>query len=111
LHWGIVGVAAGYAIANLVIAYPASAIPLGLIGLRFTDLLRVLARPFAASVFMAAVLLAARFVLPRELGAVALVLLVLLGACAYLAATALVNRQLLTDARRFVIQFDRLESA
>ena len=40
-----------------------------------------------------------------------LILLVLLGACAYLAATALVNRQLLTDARRFVIQFDRLESA
>jgi lipopolysaccharide exporter len=111
LHWGIVGVAAGYAVANLLIAYPASAIPLGLVGLRFTDLLRVLARPFAASVLMAAVLLAARFALPHELGALALALLVLLGACAYLAACAIVNRQLLSDARRFVIQFDRLESA
>jgi hypothetical protein len=60
---------------------------------------------------MAAVLLAARFALPHELGALALALLVLLGACAYLAACAIVNRQLLSDARRFVIQFDRLESA
>jgi O-antigen/teichoic acid export membrane protein len=56
LPWGYVGVAAAYAIANLLITYPAAAIPFALVGLKFRDFLRAVRAPLAAAVTMGVIL-------------------------------------------------------
>jgi O-antigen/teichoic acid export membrane protein len=53
LSWGIVGVAACYGVASLVLAYPGMAIPLRLIGLKVKDSMAVLWRPFVSALLMA----------------------------------------------------------
>jgi O-antigen/teichoic acid export membrane protein len=64
LRWGIVGVATGYAIANLLLVYPNFAIPFRLIQLNTIDLVFALWRPFLCSMIMSAVILAMKLVLP-----------------------------------------------
>jgi O-antigen/teichoic acid export membrane protein/glycosyltransferase involved in cell wall biosynthesis len=68
LHWGVMGVAVAYAIANVVLLVPELAIPYRLIGLRLSDLVRAIRGIFLGSVLMAGVvalirhaLLAGRF--------------------------------------------------
>jgi O-antigen/teichoic acid export membrane protein len=61
IPYGLAGVAAGYALATVVLIYPSHAIPLGMVGLGLRDLLRTL-RPFAlASALLAAAAVATRF--------------------------------------------------
>jgi O-antigen/teichoic acid export membrane protein len=53
LSWGILGVAAGYSVASLALAYPGMAIPLRLIGLKVKASLAVLWAPFVGALLMA----------------------------------------------------------
>jgi PST family polysaccharide transporter len=53
-RWGIEGVAASYAVANLLLIYPSCAIPLGLIDLDFSSLVRTIWPAFLSSSLMAA---------------------------------------------------------
>ena len=55
--WGIEGVAIGYAVANLVLAYPTFAVPFRLVGLRVSALLATLAPGAAIAFAMALVAL------------------------------------------------------
>jgi len=93
LQRGIVGVAAAYTIASLLLAYPNFAIPLQLIDLSMGDLYDALWRPFAASLIMLAGILLLRFLLPPDLSqAWVLCLLVPVGSIIYLSATWYMNR-------------------
>ncbi|MBP2677384.1 MAG: rane protein involved in the export of O-antigen and teichoic acid, partial [Deltaproteobacteria bacterium] len=87
-------VAASYAVASLLLAYPNFAIPFRLIGLGMGEFLAALARPLAAGVIMLALVLAGRFLLPPDLsGKWVLLILVPAGAVAYGAATWMLNRE------------------
>lgn len=93
LDWGIVGVAAAYTIASLLLAYPNFAIPFRLIDLSMDDLYDALRRPFTASLIMLAGVLAIKLVLPPEMSrAWVLCLLVPAGSIIYLSANWLMNR-------------------
>jgi O-antigen/teichoic acid export membrane protein len=93
LQWGIVGVAAAYTIASLLLAYPNFAIPFRLIDLSMGNLYDALWRPFAASLIMLAGILALRLFLPPDWSrAWVLCLLVPAGTIIYLSATWFMNR-------------------
>lgn len=103
LHWGIVGVAVGYAIAEVaLLGYPALAVPLRLIGLRVPDLWRTVWRPLLASMVMALTLLAARLLMSGKPGVVGFSLLVLLGAVVYLIVSVVINRRQVSEFIRLL---------
>jgi PST family polysaccharide transporter len=54
LHWGLQGVVGGYAVANVILLWPALAVPFGLIGLRFRTVAGALAPVAALTLLMAA---------------------------------------------------------
>jgi PST family polysaccharide transporter len=58
LQWGYLGVARSYAAVNLLLLYPGFAIPLRMVGLRFSDLLRSIAPQLITALAMAAILAA-----------------------------------------------------
>jgi O-antigen/teichoic acid export membrane protein len=94
LNWGVVGVAAAYAIASFTMAYPLFAIPFSLIQLPMRKLGIALSRPFAASLIMLGVLLGLKFLLPANLSSVwVLGILVPIGCIVYLLASWLINRE------------------
>jgi PST family polysaccharide transporter len=98
LRWGVVGVAASYAAASLLLAYPNFAIPFRLIGLGMRQFLSALARPMAAGGIMLVLVLAGRLLLPPDLaGAWVLSILVPAGAAVYFAATWFLNRDQFTE--------------
>jgi len=105
LQWGIIGVAAAYAISVFVLAYPCFAIPFSLIDLKVFDLAVVVWRSLVASLLMLGVILGLKFLLPTSLAnAWILAILVPTGCIAYLLASWLINReqmqQLLVMLRR-----------
>jgi O-antigen/teichoic acid export membrane protein len=98
LRWGIVGVASGFAITTLLLLYHNFAIPLRLVGLRLTDLVRAL-RPIATcTVLMAACIWPLGPLLTPWLshGGV-LVLQVSAGVASYILFTWMVNREMLRE--------------
>lgn len=92
LRWGVLGVAASYAIVTLLLTIPSFAIPFRFIGLRLVPFAAALARPLVASLLMAVVVLAVHSVLMGWPSLAALLVLVAAGAIAYVAATWIVNR-------------------
>jgi hypothetical protein len=94
IQWGVVGVAASYAVTSTVIlGYPLFKIPLSLIDLRVRDLLNSVWRPLLASATMAAVVLGARLLGPAlERHVAGLASLVALGVVSYGAVSWIVNR-------------------
>jgi O-antigen/teichoic acid export membrane protein len=94
IQWGVVGVAASYAVTSTVIlGYPLFKIPLSLIDLRVRDLLNSVWRPLLASATMAAVVLGARLLGPAlETHVAGLASLVALGVLSYGAVSWIVNR-------------------
>ncbi len=93
LRWGTVGVAAAYAVASLMLAYPSFAIPFKLISLPFRDLLKTLWRPFICGLLMLLVLILIKFILPLSTNSISqLSTLVSLGVFIYLLTSWLVNR-------------------
>jgi PST family polysaccharide transporter len=98
LHWGIVGVASGFALASLLLLYPNFTIPFRLIGLHLTDLLHAL-RPTALCA-------ALMFICTWALGLMAspwlghtgmLALQVGAGVLSYVLFTAMFNRAMLRE--------------
>ena len=94
VRWGIIGVAAAYAIATFGLAYHSFAIPFKLIELRVYALLKVIWQPLVGSLLMLLVVLGVGRVLPTELASVwELSILVPLGVVAYGVVSWLINRQ------------------
>jgi PST family polysaccharide transporter len=84
LQWGMVGVAIGYAIAALLLAYPGVVLPFRMIDLKFRDLALVLSKPLRNAVLMAGAMVIVRTLLPQSLRAEAvLIVCVLTGATVY----------------------------
>jgi PST family polysaccharide transporter len=103
LQWGIVGVASGYAIAEVgLLGYPMFAFTLRLLGLRVADLVRAVWRPLGASAVMAIVLLGTRALVSGERSTLGFSLLVFLGATVYLVVSMGVNRPQLTEIARLL---------
>lgn len=92
LRWGVLGVAVAYAIVTLGLTIPSFAIPFRFIGMRLVPFAAALARPLGASLLMAVIVLAMRSVLTGWPPLAALLVLVVTGATAYVAATWIVNR-------------------
>jgi len=53
LQWGYLGVARSYVVVNLLLFYPGFAIPLRMLGLHFTDLLKSIAPQLLTAIMMA----------------------------------------------------------
>ncbi|MGH8523400.1 MAG: MOP flippase family protein, partial [Gammaproteobacteria bacterium] len=88
LQWGIVGVAACYAIVSYALAYHTFKIPLGLIGLPVSQVFDAVIRPLVCSLIMLIVVLALHRLLPDTLSApVLLSVLVPAGVTVYVCAT------------------------
>jgi PST family polysaccharide transporter len=102
LRWGVLGVAAAYAIVTFGLMIPSFAIPFRLIGMRLAPFAAALARPLAASLLMAVTVLAVRSVLTGWSPPAALLVLVATGAAAYVAATWIVNRGQLREVLALV---------
>ena len=98
LQWGLVGVAACYAIVSYALAYPAFKIPLRLIGLPVSHVVNAVIRPLVCSLIMLIVVLALHRLLPDTLSAPALLsVLVPAGVMVYACATWLYNRDSLIE--------------
>ena len=94
LQWGVVGVAAAYAIANLILAYPTFSIPFRLIDLRVRDLGLALWRPLLSSLLMMIAVFSLRTVLLLLdiANSLTLVVLITTGIIVYLTASWMLNR-------------------
>jgi O-antigen/teichoic acid export membrane protein len=94
LSRGNVGVAAGYAIANLLIMVPCAVIPFRLIGLRFRDFVRAIAAPLTASIAMGVAVWGTLAVwkIDRQAPALQLGALVVLGVALFMSMAVLFMR-------------------
>lgn len=101
LHWGIVGVAVGYAVSSTLVEPYYTWLTARVLEVRFVDFLRSLAGVAQATIGMAAVVLGARvWVVSPDLPAgVRLGIFVLLGAATYLALAAWRAPELRADVR------------
>lgn len=98
LQWGVVGVAAGYTIASLLMAFISFSVPLELIGMRVGELAYSLRTTALCSALMLGVLYLAQGPLTGHVGqTAALWLQTALGVLAYAGFTCLFNRPLLLD--------------
>jgi O-antigen/teichoic acid export membrane protein len=102
LRWGYVGVARSYAITFVLLLYPAFAIPLRLVQLRFVDMVRAIYRQVVAALTMAlmlTVLLGVPYAVAAT-PAVRLVTLALLGVVIYVGLGCLLMRGVLVEVSR-----------
>lgn len=98
IPWGVQGVAAGATAATLLMAWPNFRLAFELIGLRVTELLRVLWLPGVSAVAMlAAMLLARRSVAPSETEWALLAVLLAVGGASYAAASLALAREPLRE--------------
>jgi O-antigen/teichoic acid export membrane protein len=92
LQWGIVGVAACYAVVSYALAYHLFKIPLSLIGVPVFALVKTVARSLFCSAGMLVVLFCLQLVLPKSLsGSISLSILVAAGVVVYACATWFYN--------------------
>ena len=99
LQWSIVGVAAGYALAELSVCYISLYLAFSHCGIRFRDFHAALARPFAATLVMLVVVMflvnalaSAGLPTPTRLA-----FCIAAGVVTYCAASLLINRKHLLD--------------
>lgn len=93
LQWGVVGVAAAYAIVSIILTYPGFAIPFKLIDLPVFNLGYVLWQPLLGSSLMAITLLIIRAILPDHFSnGLTFGILVLVGAITYSSISWTINR-------------------
>ncbi len=94
LHWGITGVAAAYAIANILLIYPIFLIAFKLINLPVNDLIKTLWNPLLCSLMMAGVVFLWRLTLPAHMpNGLILTVMVSSGVAAYLIFSLVLNRK------------------
>lgn len=103
-RWGIEGVAAAYLVANLLNALPALYFSTRLVGIGVGSLLRCIAPPMAAALFMLGVLYASAPLLQQSIrnALAALLAQVAIGALAYAAASLVLLRPQLASLRSFI---------
>ena len=107
LQWGIVGVAACYALMQCGLAYSLFKIPLGLIGLQVTAVVQAVGRALLCSLGMLAAVYSVDRLLPDSVDSAArLSVLVLIGAVGYSAATWFFNREGAVELVNLVRQSD-----
>jgi PST family polysaccharide transporter len=105
LHWGIIGVAAAYAIASFILSYPSFAIPFRLVDMKFFQLLKVLKPPLLNSCLILVLLVLFMSILPASLSnEIVLILSVTMGAAVYLITSWLTNREQLKELWELVRQ-------
>lgn len=95
LHWGIVGVALGYAIASLLLIYPAFAVSFRFISLRVIELPKVIWRIFFSSIIMMLIVFIFKHFLVSPIAwsmAFKLFIEVLLGIVTYILLSWILNR-------------------
>jgi uncharacterized membrane protein len=99
-----VGVAAGYAVANMLIMVPCAAIPFGLIGLKFRVFLRAIATPVAASIVMGLVVWSALAIwgVDRQAPALQLSVLVTLGVILFMTMAVLFMRSAINQVMSII---------
>ena len=94
LRWGIVGVAAAYAIASFLLSYPIIKIPYNLVELRPVKLLKVLGSPLTCSLLMGVIVFIMGYYFTWDsLPLLKIITLVLTGIAAYLLFTWYFNRE------------------
>jgi O-antigen/teichoic acid export membrane protein len=94
VRWGSVGVAAAFTASSIVLLYPNLAIPFKLIDLKIGALLAQLGPTSLCAALMYAALLATDTLLPAASHALALGVMIGVGAASYVLATWLLNRAL-----------------
>jgi PST family polysaccharide transporter len=93
IQWGIIGVAAGFAVVSLVATWPSLAIPYRLIGLRISTVVEQLTRPLLATAMMAGATLLIDLSVRSRLDPLShLIVVIAGGVVSYLVASLLVNR-------------------
>lgn len=98
LQWGIIGVAAGFTIATLLMLYHSFAIPFRLIGMRVGDLLMGLKETTLCSLLMFMVIYMLDLAVPDIFSPGSLLCAyIVVGAASYIIFTLLFNRQLFND--------------
>jgi PST family polysaccharide transporter len=98
LKWGIVGVAAAYAIGNVLLFYPSYAIPFKLINLPVYNLIANIWRPLLCSIIMSIILSALLHLFSANLSeTLKLLILVPAGAVIYLLSSLVINKSQLTE--------------
>ena len=93
LAWGLVGVAIGYAIATCFLFYYTIRQAFRLIDLRVAAMHAVIARPFAATLVMIAVVLVVGALIMDLAQPVRLAIMIASGVASYALASAIVNRE------------------
>ena len=107
LQWGIVGVAACYALMQCGLAYSLFKIPLGLIGLQVTAVVQAVGRALLCSLGMLAAVYSVDRLLPDSIDSAArLSVLVLIGVVGYSASTWFFNREGAVELVNLVRQSD-----
>jgi O-antigen/teichoic acid export membrane protein len=104
LQWGVVGVAASYAIASMLLFYPGLAIPFRFVGLKVSDFLLRIMPTLAAAFVMAFVVAGLAAIWPSNIGNQLFRLLVLIasGIVTYVVISLFTQRALLKDISRAV---------
>lgn len=104
VHWGVLGVAQAYFVANVLNALPCLHIALRQVGLGLADLAKTLARPLGVTVLMAVAVGLAGEPLSSTLHSMLLRLVggVLVGVAVYAVLTFVLNRTAIQELRRFV---------
>jgi PST family polysaccharide transporter len=98
LRWGVVGVAACYAVVSYALAYHLFKIPLSLIGMRVSELASAISRPVVCSVGMLTIVFVLNQLLPQALTSLArLSVLASAGAIVYLGAIWMYDRDSLIE--------------
>jgi PST family polysaccharide transporter len=104
LKWGIVGVAAGYAIASFLNIYPNVYFAGRLINLKFLDLVKSLSGIFLCSVGMALIVYVIGLVLPNDWSSTMfLVIQTISGISIYLILINLFHLKAYEDTRKIII--------
>lgn len=103
LRWGVVGVAACYAVMIALLAYPGFAIPFALIDLPLRELGDSLWRPLLSGLLMMAGLMAAKgIILTSEKSVLRLGLMIVTGAASYVLFSFVINRNLMRQMMSLV---------
>lgn len=104
LYWGIVGVAATYAVASLILFYPGLAIPYQLINLKFVHMLVEILPSLLCSSAMFVFLFTFKRILPEQWPDILILIIsVITGGVVYFLASWLMNRERLKEVWQLAV--------
>lgn len=92
LRWGIIGVAVGYLISNLILIVPGMKIPFRYINLKISEFIKSLSITFYCSIAMFGIVILLKYLISGFGETPELIALVILGVIIYVAGSLLFNR-------------------